>query len=57
VTVDPTDVEALADSLDRVLSDGTLRRDLRARGLARAAQFRWERTAERLVGVLDKAAG
>jgi len=57
VTVDPTDVEALADGLARVLSDRMLRRDLRARGLARAAKFRWERTAERLVGVLDKAAG
>jgi len=57
VTVDPTDVEALAEGLAQVLFDGTLRRDLRTRGLARAAAFRWERTAERLVGVLDKAAG
>jgi len=57
VTVDPTDVGALAEGLVRVLSDGPLRRDLRERGLARAAEFRWERTAARLVDVLDKAAG
>lgn len=52
VTVDPTDVEALAGGLARVLFDAALRRDLRARGLARAAQFRWERTASRLIEVL-----
>jgi glycosyltransferase involved in cell wall biosynthesis len=55
--VDPTDVEALAEGLAQVLSDGALRRDLRVQGLARAAEFRWERTAARLVDVLDKAAG
>ncbi len=52
VTVDPTDVDALAEGLARVLSDGALRRDLRVRGLARAAEFRWERTATRLVKIL-----
>jgi glycosyltransferase involved in cell wall biosynthesis len=56
VTVDPTDVEALAEGLARVLFDGALQRDLRARGLARAAEFRWERTAARLVGRLESGA-
>jgi len=56
VMVDPTDVEALAEGLARVLFDGALRRDLRARGLARAAEFRWERTAARLVGRLESGA-
>jgi glycosyltransferase involved in cell wall biosynthesis len=57
VMVDPTDVKALAEGLARVLFDGALRRDLRARGLARAAEFRWEGTAARLMDILDEAAG
>lgn len=44
--VTPTDHAALADALDRVLSDPSLRDDLRQRGIARAAAFTWQRTAE-----------
>ena len=43
--VNPEDVEALAASLARIWHDAALRADLRARGLARARQFTWERTA------------
>lgn len=49
ITVDPTDVRALAAALHRVLSDDALRAELRAKSLARAAQFTWQRTAERTV--------
>ena len=42
---DPTSVAAMADALKRALADPGLRTDLRQRGLARAAQFSWERTA------------
>ena len=52
VTVCPTDVGAIADGLARVLFDVALRRDLRARGLGHAAQFRWERAAEQLLRAL-----
>ena len=55
LAVDPTSVEALADGLARVLFDADLRRDLRARGLARAAGFGWTRTARRLLEVLGKS--
>ena len=41
----PHDVVALADLLERVLVDRAYREDLRARGLARATQFSWGRTA------------
>ncbi|MFN8496596.1 MAG: glycosyltransferase family 1 protein [Anaerolineae bacterium] len=44
--VAPTDHAALADTLDRVLADPSLRDDLRQRGIARAAGFTWQRTAE-----------
>jgi glycosyltransferase involved in cell wall biosynthesis len=54
VTVDPGDVNALAEGLARVLFDETLRRELRARGLARAAAFRWEATARRLLSILSE---
>jgi glycosyltransferase involved in cell wall biosynthesis len=56
VMVDPMDVAALADGLGRVLFDQGLRRDLRARGLARAADFCWQHTAQRLLDALHGAA-
>ena len=42
---DPLDTDALADALRRALTDDALRTDLRQRGLARAAEFSWTRTA------------
>ena len=46
--------------MHRVLTDPGLAADLRARGLARAATFTWERTARQTVAiyrqVLDAAA-
>ncbi|HMH50826.1 MAG TPA: glycosyltransferase family 1 protein [Candidatus Acidoferrum sp.] len=57
--VDPTDVAALAAALTRVWSDDALHADLRARGLARAALFSWDRTARLTLDVyrtvLDRA--
>jgi glycosyltransferase involved in cell wall biosynthesis len=46
--VDPLQPEAIADAMRRVLTDSTLRADLRARGLARARQFSWERSIRRV---------
>jgi alpha-1,3-rhamnosyl/mannosyltransferase len=43
--VDPHDPEALAGAIRRVWGDEDLRGELRARGLERASQFSWERTA------------
>jgi glycosyltransferase involved in cell wall biosynthesis len=45
LTVDPTDVDGLADAAVRVLADPLLRADLRRRGIERARSFTWERTA------------
>lgn len=50
--IDPEDTAAIADGLARLMSDAVLRADLRARGLARAAQFTWERCAEETLRVL-----
>jgi len=49
--VEPTDVSALAQAIERVLSDEPLRAALRARGLAQAAKFSWERTARETLAV------
>jgi len=49
--VEPTDVAALAQAIERVLSDEPLRATLRARGLAQAAKFSWERTARETLAV------
>ena len=51
VSVDPNDIEALAEAMQRVAADADLQEDLRRRGLERAAGFTWERTARETVGV------
>jgi glycosyltransferase involved in cell wall biosynthesis len=49
---DPRDVDAMADTLQRALSDDALRADLRAKGFAQVKQFSWERAARELMGYL-----
>jgi glycosyltransferase involved in cell wall biosynthesis len=44
--VEPTDTHALTATLKRVLTSDALRAEMRAKSLARAAQFTWARTAE-----------
>jgi glycosyltransferase involved in cell wall biosynthesis len=50
--VDPEDTAAIAAGLARLASDAALRADLRARGLARAAMFTWDRCAGETLRVL-----
>jgi glycosyltransferase involved in cell wall biosynthesis len=49
-------VEPLADALGELLADPATRERLRAAGLARAAQFSWERTARETLAVYRTAA-
>ena len=51
LTFDPTNTNAIANALNRLLSDTDLRADLRERGLRQAAQFSWERTARDTLAV------
>lgn len=51
LTFPPQDVKALREALQRVLDDAALRETLRVRGLARAAQFSWARTAQETLAV------
>ena len=55
LTVDPTDVTGLAAALRTIARDAGLREDLRGRGLARAAQFSWRRTAEETLAAYEEA--
>jgi glycosyltransferase involved in cell wall biosynthesis len=57
LSFDPTDAEAIADAIRRVVGDESLRRALRAAGLSRAAEFRWADVAARHLRVYRRAAG
>lgn len=50
--VDPLDVDEIAAGIERLCHDAPLREELRRKGLARAACFRWEAVAARVEGVL-----
>jgi glycosyltransferase involved in cell wall biosynthesis len=51
IAVPPDDEAAIADALDRVASDNSLRGEMRERGIAHAASFTWEETAVRTTTV------
>jgi glycosyltransferase involved in cell wall biosynthesis len=54
--VDPYEPDAIADAISRVLTDEALRRDLRQRGLARARQFSWEQSVQRVRDIYSQVA-
>lgn len=56
LTVDPLDVQGLADATKRLLTDENLRRDLVERGRWRASLFSWEICARSTLDVLIEAA-
>jgi glycosyltransferase involved in cell wall biosynthesis len=51
LTADPEDVEALAWHVAAALSDRGLKSALIERGLAHAARFNWDQTAEQMIGL------
>ena len=53
--VNPRSVEEMARALAVLLSDSSLRQDLRTRGLAHARRFDWRRTAEQTASVYSRA--
>ncbi|MCB0075604.1 MAG: glycosyltransferase family 4 protein, partial [Caldilineaceae bacterium] len=50
--VPPRDPAALADAMRRLLDDAALRAAMRERGLARAADFSWDASAQALLAAL-----
>jgi glycosyltransferase involved in cell wall biosynthesis len=55
--VDPDDVNGLAGAMERISLDDRLARELRERGLRRASEFSWTRSALTLLSELRMAAG
>jgi glycosyltransferase involved in cell wall biosynthesis len=49
--VDPRSTASIAEAIDAVVNDRPLAARLRTAGLARAARFRWDRTAQRTLEV------
>ncbi|MGC2697265.1 MAG: glycosyltransferase family 1 protein [Candidatus Angelobacter sp.] len=56
IFVPPKDEHALADAIEQVLDNPRLAAELRAKGLVRAKQFNWQRTAEKTVEVYRSVA-
>ena len=56
MTIEEPELGALTDALRRVLTDPETARVLRAKGLERARELRWDRTARRTLDVLRQVA-
>jgi glycosyltransferase involved in cell wall biosynthesis len=54
IMVEPNDFETLSSEMRKVLTDPKLHADLRVRGLARANEFTWQRTAKRTLEVFQR---
>jgi len=52
--VDPDNPEALSQALAQVLDDDDLRESLRGRGLMRASEFSWARTAHETMSIYEQ---
>jgi glycosyltransferase involved in cell wall biosynthesis len=55
VLFDPANADALADALDRMLSDSTLATACVAAGLARSAAWSWDAAADRVRAMYESA--
>lgn len=54
--VDPLDMDALANGLRQVVMDDALRQELTGKGYANVRRFDWDKTADAVLDVLEKAA-
>jgi glycosyltransferase involved in cell wall biosynthesis len=52
--IDPYEPDEIADAMRRVLTDATLRDQMRERGLARAREFSWDRSVRRVREIYDE---
>jgi glycosyltransferase involved in cell wall biosynthesis len=51
ILVDPKDPDAIADGMQRVLEDETLRNQLASRAPSRASAFTWQRMATETLAI------
>ena len=54
IMVPPDQPDLLAEAIRRVLDDESLRQEMRHKGLAQAAHFTWEQTAQKTLAVYEK---
>lgn len=57
ILVEPTDVEQIVDAMRLALTQPALAAELCARGLARAPQCTWQRTARETIAVVERVVG
>jgi glycosyltransferase involved in cell wall biosynthesis len=57
ILVDPKDTDAIANGIQRVLEDETLRSQLAERGPARASEFTWQRMARETLAIYREVSG
>ncbi len=55
ILVDPRSTEAITNAMESIVKDRLLRRQLREKGLKRAAQFTWRKSAEKHLKVFENA--
>jgi glycosyltransferase involved in cell wall biosynthesis len=53
LTVDPTDVRAIAGAMARLLDDLALRQELTKAGIQRSQRYTWSRAARHLLAALQ----
>jgi glycosyltransferase involved in cell wall biosynthesis len=52
--IDPKDRDSLVHAIETLVQDTGLCRELQTRGLARAAQFSWDRTARKTLEIFRR---
>ena len=57
LSVDPTDADRLTEAMATILSNDSLREELRLKGLSRASEFSWARCADLTARIYHVAAG
>ncbi len=57
LVIDPTRIEEIAEAMQRLIGDETLRAELRAKGLANVKRFDWRLAAQAMLEVFAEAAG
>jgi glycosyltransferase involved in cell wall biosynthesis len=55
--VNPTDNDALATAMAEVMANADCRASMSERGIRRAAEFTWERTARETVAIYQRVLG
>lgn len=54
ITIDPLDLAALSSAIERLYSDAELRREYVRKGLVRAKEFSWTKTADVILNTITK---